>query len=147
MFNVSPKTIRDIWNRRTWATETRHLWKDGETQGIRKKYPKVKSVDNGGKLDDVMSRNHFHEGVEESADESSIETKAEIPKTLQLENLHTMPKFSNNPQVPQFVMQEYTGKQIEECSINRKSTVGPETQDPFHFDWPHWQCSTSPGKK
>jgi hypothetical protein len=25
-YNVSPKTVRDIWNRRTWTVETRHLW-------------------------------------------------------------------------------------------------------------------------
>ena len=29
-FNVSPKAIRDIWNRRTWANETRHLWTEDE---------------------------------------------------------------------------------------------------------------------
>jgi hypothetical protein len=26
MFGVSPKTVRDIWNRRTWAFTTAHLW-------------------------------------------------------------------------------------------------------------------------
>ena len=26
LFGVSPKTIRDIWNRRTWAYATIHLW-------------------------------------------------------------------------------------------------------------------------
>jgi hypothetical protein len=25
-YAVSPKTIRDIWNRKTWANATRHLW-------------------------------------------------------------------------------------------------------------------------
>ena len=29
-FNVSPKAIRDIWNRRTWTQETRHLWTKDE---------------------------------------------------------------------------------------------------------------------
>ncbi len=29
-FGVSPKTIRDIWNRRTWATTTAHLWSQDE---------------------------------------------------------------------------------------------------------------------
>ena len=33
MFGVSPKTVRDIWNRRTWAYATHHLWtqEDGST--------------------------------------------------------------------------------------------------------------------
>jgi hypothetical protein len=26
MFDVSPKTIRDIWSHRTWQRVTRHLW-------------------------------------------------------------------------------------------------------------------------
>mmetsp|Transcript_53917 Transcript_53917/g.112595 ORF Transcript_53917/g.112595 Transcript_53917/m.112595 type:complete len:241 (-) Transcript_53917:7-729(-) len=34
-FNVSPKTIRDIWNRRSWAQETRHLWTSDERRMIR----------------------------------------------------------------------------------------------------------------
>ena len=34
-FNVSPKAIRDIWNRRTWSQETKHLWTDDERPMIR----------------------------------------------------------------------------------------------------------------
>jgi hypothetical protein len=34
-FNVSPKAIRDIWNRRTWTQETQHLWTDDEHPMIR----------------------------------------------------------------------------------------------------------------
>ena len=29
-YNVSPKTIRDIWNRRTWVVATRSLWSPSE---------------------------------------------------------------------------------------------------------------------
>lgn len=39
-FNVSPKAIRDIWNRRTWAPETRHLWNEGEFAMVRSKVNK-----------------------------------------------------------------------------------------------------------
>ena len=34
-FQVSPKTIRDIWNRRTWRNETRHLWANNEKPMVR----------------------------------------------------------------------------------------------------------------
>jgi hypothetical protein len=34
-FNVSPKAIRDIWNRRTWTQETHHLWTEDEHPIIR----------------------------------------------------------------------------------------------------------------
>ena len=30
-FGVSPKTIRDIWNKRTWTCATAHLWFEGTT--------------------------------------------------------------------------------------------------------------------
>eukprot|EP00292_Cryptomonas_paramecium_P020204 CAMPEP_0113676964 /NCGR_PEP_ID=MMETSP0038_2-20120614/8973_1 /TAXON_ID=2898 /ORGANISM="Cryptomonas paramecium" /LENGTH=183 /DNA_ID=CAMNT_0000594127 /DNA_START=82 /DNA_END=633 /DNA_ORIENTATION=+ /assembly_acc=CAM_ASM_000170 len=34
-FQVNPKTVRDIWNRRTWAEETQHLWEEGDEPVIR----------------------------------------------------------------------------------------------------------------
>jgi len=34
-YHVSHKTVRDIWNRRTWTEETNHLWKAGEGPIIR----------------------------------------------------------------------------------------------------------------
>ena len=37
MYCVSPKTIRDIWNRRTWQNETRHLWAETDKPMIRYK--------------------------------------------------------------------------------------------------------------
>eukprot|EP00291_Cryptomonas_curvata_P013449 CAMPEP_0172184708 /NCGR_PEP_ID=MMETSP1050-20130122/19733_1 /TAXON_ID=233186 /ORGANISM="Cryptomonas curvata, Strain CCAP979/52" /LENGTH=262 /DNA_ID=CAMNT_0012858551 /DNA_START=163 /DNA_END=948 /DNA_ORIENTATION=+ len=30
LFGVSPKTIRDVWNRKTWTQVTRSLWSEGE---------------------------------------------------------------------------------------------------------------------
>ena len=36
-YNISPKTIRDIWNRRTWIDQTRPLWTDDEKPLARKK--------------------------------------------------------------------------------------------------------------
>mmetsp|Transcript_63357 Transcript_63357/g.169410 ORF Transcript_63357/g.169410 Transcript_63357/m.169410 type:complete len:196 (+) Transcript_63357:205-792(+) len=36
-FHINTKTVRDIWNRRTWAEETQHLWEEGEQPVIRSK--------------------------------------------------------------------------------------------------------------
>ena len=30
LFNVSPKTVRDIWNRKTWPNATCSLWSQSE---------------------------------------------------------------------------------------------------------------------
>ncbi|EKX44343.1 hypothetical protein GUITHDRAFT_109793 [Guillardia theta CCMP2712] len=36
-YGITPKAVRDIWNRRTWARATRHLWKDkaGQTMPLK----------------------------------------------------------------------------------------------------------------
>ena len=34
-YRISPKAVRDIWNRRTWTVETRHLWIEDEQPMIR----------------------------------------------------------------------------------------------------------------
>ena len=41
-YNISPKAVRDIWNRRTWTQETRHLWTDDEEPMLRTKAPRCK---------------------------------------------------------------------------------------------------------
>ena len=41
LFKISPKTVRDIWNRRTWIHETKPLWSVGEKPKLRVK--KIKS--------------------------------------------------------------------------------------------------------
>ena len=38
-YGVSSKAIRDIWNRRTWQNETRHLWDKHEQPVIRYRRP------------------------------------------------------------------------------------------------------------
>eukprot|EP00292_Cryptomonas_paramecium_P013682 CAMPEP_0113664654 /NCGR_PEP_ID=MMETSP0038_2-20120614/1859_1 /TAXON_ID=2898 /ORGANISM="Cryptomonas paramecium" /LENGTH=223 /DNA_ID=CAMNT_0000579899 /DNA_START=11 /DNA_END=682 /DNA_ORIENTATION=+ /assembly_acc=CAM_ASM_000170 len=46
IFRISPKTVRDIWNRRTWTEETQHLWTEGEQPVLRSKRRMMKySVD------------------------------------------------------------------------------------------------------
>ncbi len=34
LYDVSAKTIRDIWSRRTWVNATSHLWADEDSLGI-----------------------------------------------------------------------------------------------------------------
>ena len=43
-FNISPKAVRDIWSRRTWAPETQHLWTEGEAAMVRIKPQQAKTV-------------------------------------------------------------------------------------------------------
>ena len=33
-YGVSPKTVRDIWNHKSWVNATEHLWKDPKNQQV-----------------------------------------------------------------------------------------------------------------
>ena len=60
-YGVSPKTIRDIWNRRTWQNETRHLWAKHDQPMIRYKKPVMlpghpEFRPNGREMDHISER-------------------------------------------------------------------------------------------
>jgi hypothetical protein len=48
-FGVSPKTVRDIWNRRSWAPETRPLWTPGEMPANPRRRPQRRQHVNDGR--------------------------------------------------------------------------------------------------
>mmetsp|Transcript_22245 Transcript_22245/g.60782 ORF Transcript_22245/g.60782 Transcript_22245/m.60782 type:complete len:177 (+) Transcript_22245:70-600(+) len=45
-FKVSAKAVRDIWNRRTWADDTHHLWREGEKPVFRSQRRVIKYLSN-----------------------------------------------------------------------------------------------------
>ena len=45
IFKISPKTVRDIWNRRTWICETKPLWSAGDTPKLRTKNGRISFPD------------------------------------------------------------------------------------------------------
>jgi hypothetical protein len=47
-YNVSPKTIRDIWNRKTWTCATCSLWKNDYSLVTNCSYDQVVSFRNSG---------------------------------------------------------------------------------------------------
>ena len=63
-FKVSPKTIRDIWNRRAWANETRFLWSTDDEPQLRPKSTKSSTLlsqctaDSGVGLDNEPIQDH-----------------------------------------------------------------------------------------
>ena len=52
-FGVSPKTVRDIWNRRSWAPETRHLWAPGEAAAPPRPRRQIRLGNESGGFDGV----------------------------------------------------------------------------------------------
>jgi hypothetical protein len=62
-FGVSPKTVRDIWNRRSWAPETRHLWTPGEKPANPRRRPQRRQHVNEGRGGNSGSRGQQNTGV------------------------------------------------------------------------------------
>ena len=54
-YGVSPKAIRDIWNRRTWQNGTRHLWAENDKPMIRSKKPVPSSCSSGCALSTIAN--------------------------------------------------------------------------------------------
>jgi hypothetical protein len=48
IYNVSPKTVRDIWNHITWKCATRHLWTELEASGEYKRSDQTNGYLNDG---------------------------------------------------------------------------------------------------
>ena len=54
-YGVSPKAIRDIWNRRTWQNGTRHLWAENDKPMIRSKKSVPSSRSSGCALSTIAN--------------------------------------------------------------------------------------------
>ena len=122
-YSVSPKTIRDIWNRRTWTQETKHLWNEDEGPMIRSKEPK-RSKDREMTLEktralpvnitDSIHRVHNPTGL--------------CPSDCS----HSLPSHDLSASV------DYAIQAIGHVSSMAGLLHGEHSDDPFHSDWPHW---------
>jgi hypothetical protein len=162
-YNVSPKTIRDILNRRTWTKETRHLWAQDEQASIRA--PKIKATERyirakslyqtngaapavlvGEHLVDQLVGNRNNCGglaCDEWSDSNSSEpltsssnvTISAYPMDLQL-----APPSEPMPHrfQPDTHGMAWTAAVFLPEAYHLDSTEAGTSDDPFHFDWPHW---------
>ena len=92
---MSPKAIRDIWNRRTWTQETRHLWIEGESQFIRRKTQPaaVSHITEPLPLaTPTPSKPEFHDDSKKKTKEESISN--EIRKDYPKDGTNSHPKAS-----------------------------------------------------
>jgi hypothetical protein len=73
-FGVSPKAIRDIWERRSWVKETRHLWTETDLPKIRKQAPTPRSEVSNARQ--KSCRKSMHDGLPKK--ESCIEINTNL---------------------------------------------------------------------
>jgi hypothetical protein len=119
LYNVSPKTIRDIWNCKTWTFATHHLWS-------------------------LTDRCQAHSQVLDAGPicnaASPLNTHSNKPST------RTHERHSSDKQAFHFVSvledSEFLASSSKTVILcHQPQPVLPSfqaTADPFHNDWPHW---------
>ena len=151
-YAVSPKTIRDIWNRRTWTQETRHLWTDDEHAMIRcarsKKELCMDQINNNAEsCSSNTSGNSDSSQVYFEILDSYPYTSAELPRPF-FGHLHSL----RQPPIP-ILDGARPPPAPASCTVGPGSNPSPSCcceqpfgapeglgpgDDPFHLDWPHW---------
>ena len=164
-YGVSPKAIRDIWNRRTWQNETRHLWDKHEQPVIRYKKPVLLSNQR-----ELLSESWESYGTDRSDARSEISASHLLSLSARPE-----PRFtgyltksmvcSYSCDIPEGIKVQFAPPAMHpppkvephsrcitinsvDNSIAPAYLEGPfgpflppasaGDVDPFHADWPHW---------
>ncbi len=162
-YNISSKTIRDILNRRTWTRETCHMWAQDEQASIRA--PKIKTTDRyiranslyqtNGAAPAVLVGEHFaYQPLDDrdncgglACDEWSDLNSSE---PLTLSSAFTIPPYPMDQQLappsepmhhrfqPDTNEMAWTPAVFLPEAYHLGSAEAGTSDDPFHFDWPHW---------
>jgi hypothetical protein len=119
LYNVSAKTIRDIWNHRTWTFATRHLWSLTDRCQVHSQ------VFDAGVMCHVVT---------------PLNTHSNKPST------RTSERHSSEKQAFHFVSvledSEFLASSSKTVILcHQPQPVLPPfqaTADPFHEDWPNW---------
>ena len=151
MYEISPRTVRDIWNRQTWTNATSHLWKDESISSNLRELCRVMKVI---RISDRQSRVplvHFP-----NPDRVPFQLDKGIHKKEKIEH-HKFKKSRSDAAKPisaDFVLitaNQYERASMESTCCSSKLPQDPilatrwveslsfsVQDDPFHDDWPHW---------
>jgi hypothetical protein len=162
-YNVSPKTIRDILNRRTWAKETRHLWAHDEQASIRAPKTKIsprpvrassmyytdvsapavlsgdrlayQSLADRGSISAAQSSTISNLNPSDHQILSRAVTTPPFPT-----NLHDAPRDEpmSSPPQPDLYDTAWPPALFLPEEFHLGSEQAGTSDDPFHFDWPNW---------
>jgi hypothetical protein len=163
-YNVSPKTIRDILNRRTWAKETRHLWAQDEQASIRAQKAKASPrpvrassmYHTNGAAPAALARGFAYQSLDDRGSSTAAQwddmsnSEPNLPRTSSSAvttvtppypaNLHLAPPAEPMSSAPQPDL--YDAAWPPALFLPEEFHLGSEqagtSDDPFHFDWPNW---------
>ena len=127
-FKVSEKTVRDIWNGRTWHRETLHL---DPSRPLREIVPPGRPA---GRKDSAPRRRPCKEETEQ-ATRKNADTVDNIPCHEVL-----TPGPAARESAPSRSEAHKGWVPTPNDSVGTELTA---TADPFHDDWPHWERATS----
>ena len=143
---MSPKTIRDIWNRRAWSSETRFLWGADDEPQLRPKSTKSSGLANDAiqdqqlsvclkkhpdcqpnPCDDKLSSGHIQVFQVQAARPAYLRDTADAEKTCSMDTWLLLRELSIRAK-----------KMARANDFEILSSVPELFDDPIHFDWSHW---------
>ena len=150
-FDISPKTVRDIWNRRTWIPETRHLWRETDTPTLRTKKSNSElraRVSRITRMEDFADNLLEHTLRMESSTSNSNPLMSKYLKSS-LQNVILLPYRLPAHEVPtdnmisapvstMMMMDSIAVLSQQSTSEPYQETEDVNRDDPFHDDWPYW---------
>ena len=133
-YGVSAKTIRDIWNRKSWVNTTAPLW--GKEIDITQRRLKVVSYSFDTSNDYPMRK------VENSLTTNYLPTQdAEYDSWTTVQIMQGL-SYSGCSMLPPGSCESAFSHIPDECvrmSYGAASRMEAGALDPFHNDWPHWR--------
>ncbi len=147
LYGVSPKAIRDIWNRRTWIDQTRHLWTNDEDRHqvicrsspsgivrLTRKQPSTRATWQLQTPDSPVGSSSIHAVVSDlSNTHAAIADGMLLTSSKSLHSFHPLPKTTTDTPFPELASAAEALRAWKEASIGDAAA-----NDPFHDDWPHW---------
>ncbi len=148
LYGVSPKTIRDIWNRRTWIEQTKDMWADNEHRHLvisKSSSPKIVRPSNNHAI--FPNSTHQLHASENSVEQSTLTDKESMLAQPHDPFAHfmvpTTPKglllLWNTNKTPPASLSSDLKAAADALSIWKVASASDKAaNDPFHADWPHW---------
>ena len=151
-FDVSPKTVRDIWSRRTWAYATYPLWSDEQNAGDRQllspqkgrpgrpKGPRSTKSRASDRLQDMDGPDH--DSQTRTINEGTLLPDDMVARRHLCSEAECVCHVCSRPIFPSLqIVRKISGEQ----SSTSHSYSGPVydgqelgENDPFHHDWQNW---------
>ena len=114
-YNISPKAVRDIWNRRTWTQVTRHLWTCDEKPMVRSNIARPRQSRLGSdSSESTVSRSH-------KLSSSFIMLNSEVRAITSRDDSCSIYEDDHHS-INQFLEQAMAGCSFEFISTGRQST-------------------------